>query len=117
TLARANEERHAVPAPRIDVQLHRGKGLHTGIGRDTRLIAVPLELAADETVSAQRTHRAEDLHLLVAHRFTVAADRRFHREEADDLQQVVLNDVANCAGFLVEPPAAGHAEPLGHRDL
>ena len=43
--------------------------------------------------------------------------RRLHRQVADDLQQVVLDDVADDAGLLVELAAALHAEALGHRDL
>ena len=33
------------------------------------------------------------------------------------MQQVVLHDVADGAGLLVERPAPLHAERLGHRDL
>ena len=65
----------------------------------------------------ERLDRAEHLHLLVANRLGVGADRRLHREEADDLQQVVLHDVADRARLLVELAAARDAEALGHRDL
>ena len=43
--------------------------------------------------------------------------RRLHRDEADQLQQVVLEDVARRAGLLVERPALLDADRLGHGDL
>ena len=47
----------------------------------------------------------------------IRSDGRFHREMRDDLQQVVLHDVANRADFLVELTAAADAEGFGHRHL
>jgi hypothetical protein len=43
--------------------------------------------------------------------------RRLHGQVADDLQQVVLNDVADDAGLLVELAPSLDAEALGERDL
>jgi len=43
--------------------------------------------------------------------------RRFHRQQRDDLEQMVLNDVAQTAGAFVEFAATLHAEILGQRDL
>jgi hypothetical protein len=43
--------------------------------------------------------------------------RRLHRQVADDLQQVVLNDVADDAGLVVELAAPFDAEAFGERDL
>ena len=43
--------------------------------------------------------------------------RRLHRQEAEHLQHVVLDDVADRAGLFVELAAALHVEALGHRDL
>ncbi len=66
---------------------------------------------------AERRHRLEHLHLLVADRLAVDPDRRLHREVAQHLEQVVLDHVADRAGLVVERPSALHAEVLGHRDL
>ena len=44
---------------------------------------------------------AEHLGLLVAHRVGLEGDRRLHRREAHELEQVVLEHVAHHAGFLV----------------
>ena len=65
----------------------------------------------------ERPHVAQHLGLLVANRLGVRRRRRLHRQVADDLQQVVLDDVANDAGLVVELAAALDAEALGHRDL
>ena len=40
-----------------------------------------------------------------------------HREDRGDLQQMILNDVADGAGLFVEASAPSHAERFGHRDL
>ena len=47
----------------------------------------------------------------------VVAGRRLHRHEREHLQEVVLDDVAECADPVVERPAALDPEVLGHRDL
>src|SRR5581483_1619166 len=65
----------------------------------------------------QRAHRLKDLGFLVLHGPEVAARWRFHREERDDLEQVVLNHIAQTAGGLVEGAAAVHTEVFGERDL
>src|SRR4029453_13445169 len=39
-LARADEERNAGPAPRVDVELERRVGLDVGAGRDARLLPI-----------------------------------------------------------------------------
>ena len=44
-------------------------------------------------------------------------DGRIHRQQRDDLQQMVLHHIANRADFFVEPAARTDAEVLGHRDL
>src|SRR5262245_28333715 len=116
-LARAHEERHAGPTPRVDPQLERRVRRHVGVLRDARLVAVSLELAAHHALGAHRPHRAQHLRLLVANGLGVRRRGRLHREVADDLQEVVLDHVANDAGLVVELAAALHAEALGERDL
>ena len=43
--------------------------------------------------------------------------RRLHRHQADELEEVVLEDVARRAGLLVERAAVLDADRLGHGDL
>ena len=43
--------------------------------------------------------------------------RGFHKRERQNLHDMVLDDVAQRAGSLVEPAAVLHSEALGHRDL
>jgi len=43
--------------------------------------------------------------------------RRFHQEQRQHLQDVILDDVADRAGGVVEAAARADAERLGHRDL
>ncbi len=60
---------------------------------------------------------AQDLDLLVAQRVGLERGRRLHRHQADELQEVVLEDVARGAGLLVERAAVLDADRLGHGDL
>ena len=64
-----------------------------------------------------RRDRAQHLDLLVAQRVRLERDRRLHRDEAEQLEQVVLQDVARRAGLLVERAAVLDADRLGHGDL
>src|SRR6185295_78975 len=117
TLPGADEERHAVPPPGVDVQTDRGEGLDLRIGRDALLLPVSAELPAHDVLGGERPHRPEDLHLLVADRLVIRRRRSLHREQPHHLQHVVLDHVADGARLLVEPAAPLDAEALGHRDL
>ena len=99
------------------MQPHRRERLDVGVGRDTRLVAVALELPAHDVGRPQRLHRAEHLLLRVAQLLGAGADGRLHREQRDRLEQVVLDDVAQRTDLFVEATATLHAEVLGHRDL
>ncbi len=57
------------------------------------------------------------LDLLVAQRIGLEGGRRLHRHEAEQLEQVVLEEVAAGAGLLVERAAPLDPDRLGHRDL
>src|SRR5450631_1169832 len=116
-LAGADEERDTVPAPGVDVQADGREGLHCRVGCDAVLVEIADELPAHEIPRVERPNGAKDLDLLVANRFGVGPDRRLHRQKADHLQQVVLDDVADGARLLVEPSAPLDAEALRHRDL
>ncbi len=56
-------------------------------------------------------------HLLVAQGVSLEVDGRLHGHQAEQLEHVVLEDVAAGTGLLVEGAAGAHAEVLGHGDL
>ena len=68
-------------------------------------------------VDRDRRDRAQDLDLLVAQRVGLERRRRLHRDEADQLEQVVLDHVARRPGLLVEGAATLDADRLRHGDL
>ena len=53
----------------------------------------------------------------MAQRLGVEADRLLHGREGEELQEVVLQDVARRPGGVVEGGPALDADVLGHRDL
>ena len=83
-------------------------------GATPGFVAVALELPPYEVVGLERLHRVEHLLLGVAELLDAGTDRRLHREQRDRLEQVVLDDVAQCTHFLVEPAPSLHAEVLRH---
>ena len=109
-LSRANVKRHALPAPGIDLELQSGERLDLRIGRDALFLPIAAELPPDQVVRLDRRDRLQHLHLLIANGFAVGADRRLHRQIAQDLEEMVLDHVANGAGLIVESAAAFDAE-------
>src|SRR6266496_4252199 len=65
----------------------------------------------------ERLRRGEDLDLLRPQRPRLERQRLFHRGEGEQLQQVVLDDVARRADAVVVPRAPAEADVLGHGDL
>ena len=63
------------------------------------------------------SHRAEQLHLLVAHGLGAEVARRLHAHDGHQLHDVVLDDVAQRAGLLVVRAATLDADVLGDGDL
>ena len=63
--------------------------------------------------------RSERKHfdLFVAHRIRFEIGGRLHRHQAEQLQQMVLHDVAQGAEVIVIRPAALHADGFGDGDL
>ena len=110
-LAGADVERHAFPSPRVDVQPQRRIRRHASSpSRRPPPIPIAAKLAEHEVVGIERPDVAQHLRLLVADRFRVGAGRRLHRQQAQHLQQVILNHVADHAGLFVELAAALDAE-------
>jgi len=65
----------------------------------------------------ERLHPAQHLDLLVADRVRVERDRRLHSGQADELEHVVLDHVAQDAGFLVVAAPSLDAQLLAGGDL
>ena len=129
TLAGTKIERHTGPAAGVDVKPDR----RIGLGGRRRVNALLLQVSDDVmralpaggVLSAsgvcgqvlRQTHRGEDLRLLGGQVGGGERDRLLHGGQGQQLQQMVLDDVARCADAVVVSGAAGHADVLGHRDL
>ena len=116
-LSRADEERHARPAPVLDLEAERGVRLGRRVGGDAVDPEIALVLPADVVRGVRLQHGAEQRDLRVLDRRGVAAGRRLHRRGGHDLHQVVDDDVAQRADGVVEVAAILDAEVLRHRDL
>jgi hypothetical protein len=117
-------ERSVGPPPVVDRQLRRDERLRQRVGVDAFLLAVAgHRVALDEARPVLAAHHALDrrgakrLRLLVAHGVGVEVDRRLHRGQRNELQEVVLEDVARRTRLLVERCAAFDAHRLGDGDL
>ena len=130
-LAGADVEGHARPAPVVDRRARRRRTSRSRTagrrpaprGSPGPCVAAtqpgPYWPRTTSVTTSPGSHgdRAQDLDLLVAQRIGLEGGRRLHRDEAEQLQQVVLEDVARRAGLLVERAAVLDADRLGHRDL
>ena len=130
-LARAQIERHVLPAPVVDHEADGAVGRRRAVGRHVRLLPVAGDrLAVDRARAVLAAHRvvvhhggrdrpdgAEHLDLLVAHGVGAEGDRRLHGHQREELQQVVLEHVAHHARFLVVPAPMLHAHALRRGDL
>src|SRR5215471_8026249 len=99
-------KRNALPAPRINLELQSREGLHVGHRRYPLLRPVAAKLPANYRVRSERRDCFEDFDLLIADRLAVGPDGRFHRQIRQDLEQMVLYNITNCAGLIVERSAA-----------
>ena len=128
-LAGAQVERHPGPAAGVDVDPDRGERLGRGVGGDAVFLEVADDLLAALPAAGELPARrvggevlgepdgGEDLFLLGAQVVGVEGNRFLHRGQRQELQQVVLDDVAGRAdAVVVACPAAG-ADVLGHGDL
>ena len=128
-LAGAQVEGHARPAPVVDVGAQGDEGLGAAgtaqfveVARDGTTIdraggVLPGDGLGRNIGTSDRTQRAQHLDLLVAHRGGLELRGRLHRGEAQQLQQVVLQHVADGTGAVVVVAAAFHADGLGDGDL
>ena len=123
-LAGADVERHIGPAPVVDENLQRGVGVDVRIGIDVHFLAIRDRLLAEDraigvlaanggiglVAARELAKRAQHFHLFVAHGVGFERDRRLHADQRDELQHVVLDDVARDAGGLEVRPALFHAD-------
>ncbi len=131
-LAGADVERHAVPAPGADVEAHRREGgraralgdvlfllvaLHVGAGHAARGVLAEHHVVQHLLGRGEGLDGAQHLDLLVAHRIGIERHRRFHRGEADELEDVVLQHVAEDARLFVVAAARLDAQLLARGDL
>ena len=72
--------------------------------------------SCDIAIADDRLERAQHLELFVAQRIGIVGGRRLHGDEAEQLQHVVLDHVAQRAELVVIAARAG-ADRFGHREL
>ena len=61
--------------------------------------------------------RLEHFDLFIAHRVLIKDIGRFHRDQAQKLQHMVLHHVAHCTGIVIIGPAAFGTDFFADRDL
>src|SRR4029077_9044318 len=107
-------ERDALPAPGINVQLQSGECFDFGIRGYTVFLPVTTKLTANKILCLQRPNSLQDLNLFVAERFTIGSHRWLHRQVHQNLEQGILNHVADRAGLIVERPPALNTKRFRH---
>ena len=80
-------------------------------------MSIACVLAAHQVVRLERAHGLKDLAFFNLYRTMASRGRRFHGQQRDDLEKVVLDDVAQTAGGFIKRPALRYAEILGQRNL
>ena len=126
-LAGADVEGDSGPAPVFDLEAEGGVGLGLGARVDAVFLAVADDglavdgagavLAADGVGGVDGGDGLPDLDLFGADGGGLEGDGRLHGDEAEELHDVVLDDVAKGSGGLVEGAAAFDADGLGSGDL
>src|SRR5262245_23459788 len=112
--SRPDVKRDALPAPGIDIQLQRDESLDFGIGGHALLLPIPAKLTADDVLRLQRRNRFQDLNLFVPDCFTIGSHRRLHGKIHQDLEQMILNHVADSTGLIVERSPALNSKVFRH---
>jgi len=117
-LAGAQVPRHAPPAPGVDEEPHGTERLHVGVPRHVALLAIARVLAAYQVGGRERSHGLEDGGLLAVHGGEAPGGRWLHGQQGDDLEEMILDHVAQAARRFVERAAAPYPEVLreGHLD-
>ncbi len=113
----SDEERHLPPALVVDFQPQRHIGLRAGAAADTGHVLVALVLRADTPARVRVRDRAQDGDLGIPQGGGIRPLGCLHRDQGQDLQEVVLHHVPQCPHHVVEGPAVVDAEVLGEGDL
>ena len=128
--ARAQVERDVLPAPIVEVQPQCCERLGLRVGRHAGFLAVAGYPCAGDVAGAilsahgalrdrvgmNRTDRMEHVHFLVADLVGVEGDHRLHRDEAEQLHQMILHHVAERACLVVVFAAMLDAHGFGDGD-
>ena len=128
TLAGAQVEGGAFPAAVGDGELQRCEGFGAGVGGNVLLVEEAVDVLAalvacgvlsdrERVRQVVDAHGLEDLRLFGAQVLGVQAEGLLHCGEGEQLQQVVLDDVAGRTHAVVVACAGADADVLGHRDL
>ena len=130
-LSRPDVERNPRPSPVVDREPDRRVGgrprirLHFLLGPisghrlapdDAGPVLAPHRPVVD-VLFAERPDRLEHLDLLRAHGVRLEGDRRLHRRQTEELEEMILEHVANDARLLVIAGAVLDADGLGDGDL
>ena len=127
----AQVEGDARPTPVVNLKACGNEGLRLRCRVHSRLATVACDLCcadpawavlaahhlAADLLRADEAHGTQHLHLLVAQCFCVKGCWWLHRNEGEELEEVILQNVAECTGLFVEGATALHAERLCHGDL
>src|SRR5215813_7778235 len=115
--SRPDIEGHASPPPRIDLQLERSKRLHLRGWGDPVFAPIAAELPADNIPRLQWADGPQDLDFFVPYGFAIGSHWRLHRQVGQNLEQMVLHDVADRARLIIKRAPPLDAEVFGHGDL
>src|SRR5919109_5332858 len=116
-LAGPNVKRHTGPTPVVDIKTNSSEGFDLRVRRNARLFSIALELSSHDTAGLQWSHRPHDANFFIADTNRFASSRRIHRQEHRDLQQVILDNIAKSAHFIVEFSPAPNTEFFRHGHL
>src|SRR6202158_2225600 len=130
-LSRAQIERHARPAPVVDLQFQSDKRFRVRIRRDIWFAAIANDalavhhagavLAADhvfqDIFGIERLDGVQDFGLFIADLIGIEGNGRLHRRHGQELEQVVRHHVAQGACGLIESAAMLHADGFRRGDL
>ena len=124
-LAGAQVERHALPAPIIEMRLDRHESL--GGRRLAQLFVISRDglpgygpgavLAGDSLFRRDQAQRTQHLDLLIPHRSRIKVGRRLHRHQRQQLEHVVLDHIAQRARPVIEADPAFKPNRFGYRNL
>src|ERR1051326_1439660 len=116
-LAGPDVERHASPAPSVNEELNGRIGLYLRVPRHAFFLPITAKLSTQDIRSRKRPNSFKQARLFIPDRVVVFPCRGIHGEAGQHLQQVILNHVADRAGFFVKPSATLDTEVLRHGDL